>query len=545
VNEPLPDSINEALRRAARYWPDEEAIVDGDVRLTFGRYLAEAERFAKALLASGVHPGEAVGVWLPNSVEFALVSFGTYLAGGVLVPINTRYRGDEAAYILGRSRARVLFTRTDFLGNDYIEMLRVSRALDELLAAVVTGGQVSSPAISSDQFLARGRGVDGSELESIDLRIGFDTVSDILFTSGTTGQPKGAMLTHGASVRSFDAVATSMDIRHGDRMVGIPPFFHTYGLKAGLLVGVLRGATMYPVSVYEPKAIAELIAKEKITYLSGPPTVHLGLLDTPGVDPASLSSLRTVSVGAAGFSQEGFRRIRDELGVPQIATGYGMTEAHSVVTRNQVGDTFEAVSTSVGKAVEGVELRVVDDDGRDVPYGEEGELLVRGYVVMQGYFDDPESTAAAIDPDGWYHTGDIAKMVLDDRVRILDRKKDMVIVGGFNAYPAEIERILGGYEPVGEVAVIGVPDSRLGEVCKAFVVARPGHQVDPDALLAWAREHMANFKVPREVSVVQELPRNASGKVTKFAFRTQPAAGTAERGPLPPGGPNLLGSPNP
>ncbi len=332
-------------------------------------------------------------------------------------------------------------------------------------------------------------------------------VADIIYTSGTTGRPKGAMMNHVQTLRAYEEWATLADLREGDRYLMINPFFHTFGYKAGLIASFLRGATMLPVPVFDIDRVVELIAQERITMLPGPPTLYHSLLTVD--DKSKLASLRAGVTGAADIPVELVRRVHDELPFQTLMTGYGLTEAGNV-TLSRPGDSFEDVATTAGLPCDGVEVRIADD----------GEVLVRGYNVMQGYFDDPVATADAIDGDGWLHTGDLGNFDASGRLRIVGRKKDMFIVGGFNAYPAEIEGFLLEHPAVAQAAVIGVPDERLGQVGKAFVV--PKSAVTADELIGWSRERMAGFKVPRYVEMLDELPLNATGKVQKDRLRSRP-----------------------
>jgi acyl-CoA synthetase (AMP-forming)/AMP-acid ligase II len=334
-----------------------------------------------------------------------------------------------------------------------------------------------------------------------------DDVCDVIYTSGTTGRPKGAMMNHRQTLRAYEEWATLADLRPGDRYLMINPYFHTFGLKAGLVASFLRGATMVPVDVFEIARVVELIETERITMLPGPPTLYHSLL-TVG-DTSKLATLRAAVTGAADIPVELVRRIRDDLPFQSLMTGYGLTEAGNV-TLSRPGDTPEDVASTAGLPCEGVEVRIADD----------GEVLVRGYNVMQGYLDDPAATAEALDGDGWLHTGDLGELTESGRLRIVGRKKDMYIVGGFNAYPAEIEGLLLQHPSVSQAAVIGVDDVRLGQVGKAFIVLTTDtDRPTGDDLIAWCRARLAGYKVPRYVEFLDELPTNATGKVVKDRLR--------------------------
>jgi acyl-CoA synthetase (AMP-forming)/AMP-acid ligase II len=331
-------------------------------------------------------------------------------------------------------------------------------------------------------------------------------IADIIYTSGTTGRPKGVMMNHAQNLRMYAEWCDLADLREGDRYLIVNPFFHTFGYKAGCIASFIRGATMLPVPVFDIEAVVELIAAERVTMLPGPPTLYHSLLAVE--DKSKLATLRAGVTGAADIPVELIRRVHEELPFQTLATGYGLTEA-GTATMSRPGDSFSDVATTAGLPVADVEVRLAAD----------GEVLVRGYNVMQGYFDDPAATAEAIDAEGWLHTGDLGKITDSGRLRIVGRKKDMFIVGGFNAYPAEIEGFLMEHPAVAQAAVIGVLDERLGQVGKAFVVRKNGREVTTDDLIAWSRERMAGFKVPRSVEFLDALPLNATGKVMKDRLR--------------------------
>jgi acyl-CoA synthetase (AMP-forming)/AMP-acid ligase II len=314
-------------------------------------------------------------------------------------------------------------------------------------------------------------------------------------------------------------------LRHGDRYLIINPFFHAFGLKAGILASLIKGATIIPHAVFDVPSVMQRVAEERVSMLPGPPAIYQTILDHPDLASFDLSTLRLAVTGSATVPVEMIRRMRRELPFQNIVTGYGLTETHGISTMCRHDDDDETIAFTAGRPIPGMELRIVDDKGRDLAVGQPGEVLLRGYNLMTGYYDEPEATATTISPDGWLATGDIG--VVDDRgnLRITDRSKDMFITGGFNAYPAEIENILMNHPSVGQVAVIGIPDHRMGEVGMAWVVPRSGVQLDPDEIIAWARENMANFKAPRRVAIVDALPLNASGKVLKFELRTMAADG--------------------
>ncbi|MCV7096307.1 FadD3 family acyl-CoA ligase [Mycobacterium kubicae] len=471
-------TIPEMVSSAADRFGDAEAMVDGSLRLSFTELVHRIRCAAGAFAQLGIGVGDRVAIWGPNCAEWVIAAFGLLTAGGVLVPVNTRFKTEEAGDIIGRSNAKAVLVQQGFLGQDYTAPAGIP--VIDLKSDFLSSGSPFERAVS-----------------------GTDT-SDIIFTSGTTGRPKGAMMNHRQTLRMYEEWATLADLREGDRYLMINPYFHTFGLKAGLVASFLRGATMVPVGVFDVDTVVDLIARERITMLPGPPTLYHSLLTV--CDKSKLSTLRAGVTGAADIPVELVRRIHSELPFRTLMTGYGLTEAGNV-TLSRPGDSFEDVATTAGLPCEGVEVAIADD----------GEVLVRGYNVMKGYLDDPVATAEAIDADGWLHTGDLGNLDTAGRLRVVGRKKDMFIVGGFNAYPAEIEGFLLSHPAVAQAAVIGVPDERLGQVAKAFVVRNGA--VEAQELIHWCRDRMANFKVPRSVQFLDALPLNATGKVVKDRLR--------------------------
>src|SRR4051794_34765634 len=327
-------------------------------------------------------------------------------------------------------------------------------------------------------------------------------------------------MAHGQTLRAYLDWCDWAGLLAGDRYLIVNPFFHIFGYKAGVLASLMRGATIFPLAVFDPKTVCEIVERERITVFPGAPTLYQSLLDAPETRDHDISSLSLAVTGAADIPVELIRRVREELPFERILTGYGLTEA-GTVTGSRPDDDFEHIAATVGVPWSGFEVRTVDGVGADVPVGEPGEVIVRGETVMRSYLDDPDATAAAIDANGFLHTGDLGVLDTDQSLRIVGRIKDMFIVGGFNAYPAEIENLLLRHPRIAQTAVIGVPDARLGEVGMAFVVLTPGDAVDPTEIVAWSRAEMANFKAPRFVEMLDALPVNATGKVVKDELRAR------------------------
>ena len=402
---------------------------------------------------------------------------------------------------------------------------RPVEGLTDLERIVVIRGDVVAGTQSWSDFLRAGDDVASADADARALAVEPGDLSDILFTSGTTGRPKGVMTTHGQNLRAFYDWAEVVGLRAGDRYLIINPFFHAFGYKAGILAALMTGSTIYPQLVLDVPDVMRRIASERITMLPGTPTLYQTILNHPDFGATDFSSLRLAVTGAAAIPVELIVRMRAELHFDTIITGYGLTESCGIATMCRYDDDPETIANTSGRAIPELEVRCVDDDGTEVPLGQPGEVVIRGYTVMRGYLDDPEATAETIDPDGWLHTGDIG--VMDERgyLDITDRKKDMFIVGGFNAYPAEIENLMLANPAIAQVAVVGVPDERMGEVGVAFVVPRHDQTIDPDELVEWSRQRMANYKAPSRVVVVDELPLNATGKVLKYELRARAIAG--------------------
>ncbi|MGW7196239.1 FadD3 family acyl-CoA ligase [Streptomyces chryseus] len=509
-------SIPDLVRGAAERYGEAEAVVEGRTRVSYAELGERVERAAAACMACGVEPGDRVAVWAPNTLDWIVSALGAVTAGAALVPLNTRFKGTEAADVLARSRARLLFITGTFLGTSYVASLRrADIELPHLEHVVVLADGAPDEYRTWKDFLASGEGVSSAEVRARAASVAGSDPSDIIFTSGTTGRPKGAVITHAQTLRSYAIWSDLAGLREGDRYLIVNPFFHTFGYKAGIIACLMRGATMVPQPVFNVDTVLANIAAERISVLPGPPTLHQSLLDHPSRDAHDLSALRLVVTGAAVVPLRLVERLRSELRIPTVLTAYGLSEASGIVTMCRRGDAPETIASTSGRAIPGTEVRVRAEPGAP------GEVQVRGFNVMRGYFEDPAGTAAAITPDGWLRTGDVGVLDEAGNLRITDRIKDMFIVGGFNAYPAEIEQLLGLHPDVADVAVIGIPDARLGEVGKAYAVRRPASTLTSDDLIAWSRREMANYKVPREVEFVTELPRNASGKVLKTELRAR------------------------
>lgn len=531
----MSQTLPAALRAAATAYADRPAVVDGERTVTFAELLDRVRTTARAYAALGVEPGDRVALWAPNSLDWIVCGLAASYAGAALVPLNTRYKGAEVAEIVVRSGTRLLVVEDGFLGrSQYAELAEAAAEhADELgsesdlvpglpsLDAVVRIGEGELPPglTSAADLPAVANDVP---LDVIELRadaIAPDDVADIMFTSGTTGRSKGVCSAHRQTVAAADVWARTCEVTAEDRYLVVNPFFHSFGYKAGIVVSLLTGCTLLPQATFDVDQTLRLIAGERVTVLPGAPAIFHSLFEAPALASTDLSSLRLAVTGAATVPVALVERMQAELSFDTVLTAFGMTEC-VVATMCRPGDPDALVAATCGRAVDGLELRIADDTG---------EILLRGPMVMLGYLDDPDATAEAIDADGWLHTGDVGAVDDAGYLTITDRLKDMYICGGFNVYPAEVEQTLARLDGVVESAVVGVPDERLGEVGKAFVVRRPGSTLTPDDIVAFAKERLANFKVPREVELVDALPRNLAGKVLKNELRP-----VAEEGALRP-----------
>src|SRR5215470_13054843 len=402
-------SIPRMVLLQADRFGDDLAVLDGDVRLSFVDVATEMLTVARAMAAGGVGVGDTVAVLAPNCARWVTAALGAMATGARVLPVNTRFKGAEIAQVLGKADARMLVVADGFLGFDYVGMIR---AVDPELRALGDVVELDAPARDDaagwDDLLARAAAVDESEIRARIDAIEPGDVSDVMFTSGTTGRPKGVLLRHGTSLRAFELFNTTFGLEHRDRSMVVSPFFHTYGNKGGWMTALMVGGTVAPVAVFEPGAALDMIERDRITHLSGAPTMYQAMLDHPTFRDRDLSSLKVASTGAAHVPEALPGRMLTDLGVDWVVSGYGMTETHGIALATLPGDAPEVVAQWSGRPRPGVFTRIVDDDGAAVPVGERGELLLSGFVLTTGYLDDPEQTAATIDPEGWLHTGDIA-----------------------------------------------------------------------------------------------------------------------------------------
>jgi fatty-acyl-CoA synthase len=520
-------TVGEVLRRAAATWPHREALVvlHQDVRWTYRELDSRVDALARALLSRGLKPGDRVGIWSPNNAEWVLTQFATARAGLILVNINPAYRRMELEDALRRSGCRALILATAFKTSDYIGIMRAvasAEALPDLELLVHLGPEPIEGIGSFAELLASGAQIPGAELERVGRILEPDQPINIQFTSGTTGLPKGATLTHFNIVNNGYFVGEGMQLTAADRVCIPVPLYHCFGMVLGVLAAVTHGATMVlPGESFDAGVVLEVVASERCTALYGVPTMFIAELAHPGFRDFDLTSLRTGIMAGAPCPIAVMRRVVDEMNMTGLTVCYGMTETSPVSFQSDVEDPLEKRVTTVGRIHPHVQAKVVDVDGQVVPLGTAGELCTRGYGVMRGYWNDRDATAAAVDAGGWMHTGDLAVLDADGYCNIVGRVKDVIIRGGENVYPREIEEFLYRHPSVHEVAVVGVADSRYGEEICAVIRLRDGLSADAEGIREFCRGQIAHYKVPRYVIFQETFPTTVTGKVRKFVLRQQ------------------------
>ena len=517
-------TIPELIEYSATAYGSDQALVDDEFQLSFIELKDEIFKSANALIETGVKPGDRIGIWAPNTREWVIAALGVHVAGGVLVPINTRFKGKEASYVITKANVSLLFTVADFLETNYVKLLEGTDAESQLQEIVVLKGNADKGSTSFTDFLSRANDSRVRQVQERSEGVSGEDLCHIMFTSGTTGAPKGAMLKHSAVVRGYNDWADIIGLQARDRYLIVNPFFHSFGLNAGILACLMKGACMLPHPIFDVQQVMERVPQDKITMLPGPPAIYQTILNHPDLETFDMTTLRLAVTGAAAIPVEMIIQMRERLGFEKIVTGYGLTEGSGLATMCRHDDDPETIAKTSGRAMPGMEIKIVDDNGAEIESGQPGEITVKGYNIMVGYLDDPDQTSETITENGWLLTGDIGVMDKHGNIAITDRKKDMYINGGFNVYPAEVESIMLQHPQIGQVSVVGVPDERMGEVGFAFIVPTSGVTPEPDEIIEWCRQEMANYKCPREVALIGNLPLNASGKVLKYELRDRAKA---------------------
>ena len=519
-------TIGEYLSSVIARQPDAEALVSRhqEMRLTYGELGREVERVARGLLGLGIEKGDRVGIWSPTRVEWTLLQFATARAGAILVNINPAYRAGEMAYAVNQSGLRLLVTAPAFKTSDYRARIHEVRSqLPRLERVVVLGDQGTGVPgdLLWDDLLAAGANVKAEDVELRETLLDADDPINIQYTSGTTGNPKGATLTHHNILNNARSLAELLRYTSADRVCIPVPLYHCFGMGVGNLGCVTSGATMvYPAESFEPLATLEAIAGERCTSIYGVPTMFIAQLEHPRFAEFDLTSLRTGIMAGAPCPIEVMKRVINEMHASEVCIAYGMTETAPVSFLTRPEDTFDRRVSTVGTVLPHVEAKIIDPaTGLTAPLATPGEVCTRGYLVMQGYWENPDATAEAVDRAGWMHTGDLGTIEAEGYLNIVGRIKDMVIRGGENLYPVEIEEVLFQHPAVASAQVIGVPDERMGEELMAWVVVREVGALTEDELKDFCKDRIAHFKVPRYVKFVDEYPMTVTGKVQKFLMR--------------------------
>ena len=536
-NPPLIDvTIPDYLDTIATRFPNREALVSRHqgIRWTYGEYLCEIERLARGLLTLGIRPGDRVGIWAPNGYEWCLTQFATAKIGAILVCVNPAYRVFELEYALNQSGCRAIVTAERFKSSRYLDML--ARLAPELatcepgqlrsarlpqLEVVIRMGEETTPGmLNFGEVCHLGGDEERALLHSIQPSLSASDVINIQFTSGTTGNPKGAALTHHNILNNANQVAAGMRLTETDRLCIPVPMYHCFGMVLGKLACVTRGATaIFPDEAFEPGAVLETIEAERCTALHGVPTMFIAELEHPDFGQYDLSSLRTGIMAGALCPVEVMKRVMSRMHMSEVLIAYGQTECSPVNHMTLADDPLEKRVNTVGRAGPHLEVKIVDEAGQTTPIGTAGDICTRGYAVMQGYWEDPERTAETVDEDGWLHSGDLGVMDQDGYVAVVGRLKDMIIRGGENIYPREIEEFLFTHPDIQDAKVIGVPDEKYGEEVCAWIQLRQGAELDEGAIRAFCKDHIAYFKVPRYIRLVDDFPMTVTGKVQKFKMR--------------------------
>ncbi len=548
----LDITIGEALVRAADRWGAQDALVSvaQGIRWSFAELLARADSLAAGLLALGLEPGDRIGIWSPNCAEWTLTQFAAARAGLVLVTINPAYQLSEAEFTINLVGLKALVAAERFKTSAYLEMIEalapelvesepgrlIAARLPTLRAAIRLGGSPRPGWLAFDEIAAMRPGA-GAELDRLAVTLDPGDPINIQFTSGTTGLPKGATLSHRNILNNGYFIGRGMALGPDDRICIPVPLYHCFGMVMGNLASITHGATMvYPAAAFDPGAVLAAVEAERCTALYGVPTMFIAVLAHPEFARFDLTSLRTGCMAGAVCPEPLMRDVIARLHMRDVTIGYGMTETSPVSFQTGLGDSLDRRVGSIGRVLPHLECKVIGGDGATLPAGQPGELCTRGYSVMLGYWNDRERTADAIDAEGWMHSGDLATIDAEGYGRIVGRIKDVVIRGGENIYPREIEEFLLGHPAIEDVAVVGVPDGRMGEELCAWIRLRPGASGDEAAVRAFCKGRIAHYKVPRHIRFVDAFPTTVTGKIQKFLIREAMAAELGHEAPAPVSG---------
>ncbi|WP_214481937.1 AMP-binding protein [Bacillus sp. SM2101] len=533
-------TIGDLLLEAVSKYPDQEAVVYSKLgkRLTYKQFYDETTNLAKALLGLGINKGDHIAVWATNVPEWLLLQFASARIGAILVTVNTSYQESELAYLLKQSDSTSLFCINGYKGTSYIDIIeKITKStsqsfnseqldIDDLpfLKNIIYIGSGETPSymLNWNQLLELSDGITDIHLKDVEVSLRPDEVINMQYTSGTTGFPKGVMLTHNNIVNNGHLVAQAMKLSNNDNLCIPVPFFHCFGCVLSILACVSVGATMVPIVEFNPDEVLSTVEKEKCTALHGVPTMFIAELNDENFNQYDLSTLRTGIMAGSNCPIEVMKKVMTEMGMEEITIAYGQTESSPVITQTTTNDPLDRRVNSVGKPHEHVEVKIVDPvTGKEVPYGTPGELCTRGYLVMKGYYNMPEATDETIDQDGWLHTGDLAIMDPDHYIEITGRLKDMIIRGGENIYPREIEEFLYRHDDILDVQVIGIPDEKYGEKVAACIKVKEGRTITEEDVKSFCTGKLAFYKIPKYIQFVNDYPMTASGKIQKYKLRKQ------------------------
>jgi fatty-acyl-CoA synthase len=534
----LPYTVGELLEVQAKKYPEHEAVVyaDRDLRMNYREFNMLCRKAARGLMKLGVKKGEHIAAWSSNTPEWVVSQFATGKMGAVLVTVNTNYRTAELEYLLKQSDSTTIILMEQFKDASYIDMVYEivpelktsepgkleSSTLPYLKNVIVMGEKRFPGTYSWQDILDMADGVTEEELDEQMATLEQCEVINMQYTSGTTGFPKGVMLTHSNIVNNAYNVANAMKLTDQDRLCIPVPFFHCFGCVMGTLACATVGATMVPVQEFSPKAVLETVEKEKCTALHGVPTMFIAELNDPEFEKYDLSSLRTGIMAGSNCPIEVMKAVNEKMGATEITIAYGQTESSPVITQTRTNDPLELRVETVGKALPEVEVKIVKPGTmEEVPRGVQGELCTRGYHVMDGYYKNPDATREAIDEEGWLHTGDLAVMDENGYCRVTGRLKDMIIRGGENIYPREIEEFLYKHPKVLDVQVVGIPDSVYGEEVMAWIILKDGESATIDEIKEYCKGKISKHKIPRYIEFTESYPMTASGKIQKFKLKEQ------------------------
>ncbi len=525
-NEPLLyQTVGAALEQAAARWGEREALVvrHQNIRWTYRELDEAADRLAAGFVHLGLVPGDRIGIWAPNRYEWVVTQFATAKAGLILVTINPAYRTSELEYALNKVGCKALVLAPSFKTSDYAAMLeQVRPKVPTLRAAILTDDAPRPGFLRYADVASSGTAADLERVRELRPQLQPEDAINIQFTSGTTGLPKGATLSHHNIVNNGYFVAQRQTFTENDRLCIPVPLYHCFGMVMGVLGCVTHGAAMiFPGEAFEPKSVLETLEAERCTALYGVPTMFIAELEHPEFKRYDLRTLRTGVMAGAPCPVEVMKRVISDMNMKEVTIAYGMTETSPVSFQSNRDDTLEQRVSTVGSIHSHLEVKIVDAEGRVTPLGERGELLTRGYSVMHGYWDDEEKTKQAIDPQGWMHTGDLATLDAAGYCNIVGRVKDLIIRGGENISPREIEEFLFRHPKIQDVQVFGIPDRRYGEVVCAWIKLKAGERSDAEAIRSFCREQIAHYKVPTHVRFVEQFPMTVTGKIQKYLMRQE------------------------